>query len=58
MDFSGALILKMEIILLLLHKIRHTNNNPIDTTVPFDNQNGELPVLKESTCMDKTWPPF
>ena len=58
MDISGAIFLKMEIILLSLHKIRHINNNSIDTTVPFYNQNGELPVLKESTCTDKTWPPF
>ena len=54
MDISGALILKEGIISLSLHKIRRKNNNPIETTVLFYNQNGELPVLKESTCMDKT----
>ena len=58
MDIFGALILKAGIISLSLNKIRRKNNNPIDTTVQVYNQNGELPVLKESTCMDKTWPPF
>ena len=58
MEIYGALISKEGIISLSLHKIRRKNNNPIDTMVPFYNQNGELPVLKESTCMDKTWQPF
>ena len=39
--------------LLSLHKIRRKNNNFIHTTVPFCSQNGKLPVLRESTCMEK-----
>ena len=44
MDIYGA------IISLPIHRIRRKNNNPIDTTAPFYKQNGEMPVLKESTC--------
>ena len=44
--------------LTLLTQDKRKNNNLIYTTVPFYNQNGELPFIRESTCMDKTWPPF
>ena len=52
MDIYGAFISKEGLISLSLHKISAKNNNLIYTTVSFYNQNGELPVLKESTCMD------
>ena len=58
MDIYGAFILKEGLISLLLHKISAKNNNLIYTTVPFYNQNGELPFIRESTCMDKPWPLF
>ena len=58
MDIYGAFTLKESLISLSLHKISATNNNLIYTTVPFYNQNGELPFIRESTCMAKTWPPF
>ena len=57
MNIYGAFISK-GLISLSLHKISAKNNNLIYTMVSFYNQNGELPVLKESTCMDKRWPPF
>ena len=58
MDIYGAFISKEGLISLSLHKISAKNNGLIYTTVSFYNQNGELLVLKESTCMDKRWPPF
>ena len=58
MDIYGAFILKEGLISLSLHKISAKNNNLIYTTVPFYNQNGGLPFIRESTYMDKTWPPF
>ena len=54
----GAFILKEGLISLSLHKISAKNNNLIYTTVPFYIQNGELPFIRESTCMDKRWQPF
>ena len=57
MDIYGAFILK-GLNSLSLHKINTKNNKVIYTTVPFYNQNGELPFIRESTCMAKTWPPF
>ena len=58
MDIYGAFTLKEGLISLPLHKISTKTNNLLYTTVPFYNQNGELPFLRESTCMNKTWPPF
>ena len=58
MGIYGANLKKERIIPLSLHKIRRKNKNPIYTTVPFYYQNGELSVLKKSTCMDKTRLPF
>ena len=58
MDIYGAFTLNEGLISLSLHKISAKNNNLIYTAVSFYNQNGELPFLRESTCMDKIWPPF
>ena len=58
MDIYGAFILKEGLISLSLHKISAQINNLIYTTVPFYNQNGKLPFIRERTCMAKTWPPF
>ena len=58
MDIYGAFILKEGLISISLHKISAKNINIIYTTVPFYNQNGELPFIRESTCRDKRWPLF
>ena len=41
----------------LLTQDKRKNNNLIYTRVPFY-ENGELPFIRESICMDKRWPPF
>ena len=51
MDIYGAFILKEGLISISLHKISAKNNNLIYTTVPFYNQNGELPFIRESTTI-------
>ena len=53
MDIYGAFILNEVLISLSLHMISAKNNNLIYATVPFYNQNGELPFIRESTCMAK-----
>ena len=58
MDIYGVFILKEGHISLSLHMISAKNNTLIYTAVPFYNQNGELPFIRESTCMAKTWPSF